>query len=90
MTLAWPQNEPFVQYSDLGQCYFWLLIVKNIRKISFNFIIVTNRPNHEQLTSVSSCQNFGLIEPAMNGKISIFGQLFYFLGSLEGVVLNFV
>lgn len=88
--MAWPQNEPFTQHSNLSYSYFDLLFIEDIRIISLNFIVVTHRANHEQLTTIRSNQNFCLIKPAVYGKISIFRQFLNLLGRLKRIILNFV
>lgn len=72
MALARTEYETFAQHSDFWYGYLCLLVIKNICKVSFNFVIVANWTNHKQFSSISTHQNLRLVEPTMNCEISVF------------------
>lgn len=88
--LVWSQYKSFWEWAYGCHRYLGWRLVEGIQKLSLDFVWVADWTDQENLTSVSSKQNFSFLAPGMLSKISIFRQLLHFVKRLEGVLLHFV
>jgi hypothetical protein len=56
--------------------------------VSFHFEVIPHWAHHEELSSVSTNQNFSLIKPSMSRKVAGLRQLLDLFIGLKGVVLD--
>lgn len=86
---VWTDKKSFSEWAYL--CYWNLcLLVKDVIKISFDFVVISDRTNHEYFTTVSSCKYLCFVKPGMCSVISVFWKLFYLLRRLKRIIFNLV